>query len=126
MIHITQGSINTMVQDGKLNFEVNHPDEWTYAKISVINKDNGRIDTTSATPNKKASISVYKDGEYWVEAKISTREKTSDAFDVVFVKDASGNDTPNIFNELSISEKPIIIVAIIFGIVAIVGLKIRK
>ena len=72
LVHKTQGAINVFEEEGKLNFEISHPNGWSYAKISVINKDSGKTDTTSATPKKDSSISVTESGEHWVVAKIDS------------------------------------------------------
>ena len=55
VLHYTEGSISIVQQNEKLFFEIYHPEEWSFAKISITNSKDGRIDTTTATPDK-ASI----------------------------------------------------------------------
>jgi len=123
---ITKGAVSVLEQDGKLNFVISHPDEWSYAKISLINKETGKWDTVSATPSKEASILVFKNGEYWVEANIEVDGETFDAYETIKVRTASLDSNPNPFALLEIPERPIIIIFAIAILIALVGLKIRR
>ena len=42
LLHYTPGSVFVNQQDQKLFFEISHPEEWDFAKISVINSKNTR------------------------------------------------------------------------------------
>lgn len=125
LVHKTQGAINVFEEEGKLNFEISHPNGWTYAKISVINKDSGKTDTTSVTPKKDSSISVTESGEHWVIAKIDSNGTTFDAYEVVDVKTAA-KESFGFSKFLDIPERPIIIVVVIGVIISLVGLKLRN
>ena len=125
LVHKTQGAINVFEEEGKLNFEISHPNGWSYAKISVINKDSGKTDTTSVTPKKDSSISVTKSGEHWVIAKIDSNGTTFDAYEVVNVKTVPKANF-NFSKFLDIPERPIIIVVVIGVIISLVGLKLRN
>ena len=70
LIHYTKGSILVNQENEKLFFEIEHPDKWSFAKISVTNSKNGNMDTTTTTPNKKTSIEIYENGEYWIQMKL--------------------------------------------------------
>ena len=126
IVHMTLGTIEVTEKDGVMNFEILSPKDWSYAKISVIDKDNGIIDTTSATPARDASITVYSSGDYWIDSKIRVEEETFDAYDIVHVKAATEKKQVNLFNLINIPEKPLLIIAAIVSIIALVGLKIRK
>ncbi len=125
LVHKTQGVINVFEEEGKLNFEISHPDGWSYAKISVINKDSGQTDTTSATPKKDSSISATKSGEHWVIAKIDSNGTTFDAYEVVNIKTVPKANF-DFIKFLDIPERPIIIVVVIGVIISLVGLKLRN
>jgi len=125
LVHKTQGAINVFEEEGKLNFEISHPNGWSYAKISVINKDSGKTDTTSVTPKKDSSISVTKSGEHWVIAKIESNGTTFDAYEVVNVKTVPKANF-NFSEFLDIPERPIIIVVVIGVLISLVGLKLRN
>lgn len=125
LVHKTQGAINVFDEEGKLNFEVSHPNGWSYAKISVISKDSGKTDTTSATPKKDSSISVTESGEYWVIAKIDSNGTTFDAYEVVDVKTAAKANF-DFIKFLDIPERPMIIVLVIGVIISLVGLRLRN
>jgi len=125
LVHKTQGAINVFEEEGKLNFEISHPNGWSYAKISVINKDSGKTDTTSVTPKKDSSISVTKSGEHWVIAKIDSNGTTFDAYEVVNVKTVPKANF-NFSKFLDVPERPIIIVVVIGVLISLVGLKLRN
>ena len=102
------------------------PKKWTYAKISIINGETGKTDTTSATPINDATISVYEPGEYWVESKIRYNDETFNVYEKFEVKSIPQTQSIDLFNLLDIPEKPIIIVFFVMIAIALVGLKIRK
>ena len=81
------------------------------------------IDVTSATPQKDASVHVYENAEYWIEAKIKSDDKTYDAFDVIQVDSVTGK-TKGL--EFGIPERQVAIIAIVVIIVGIVGLMIQR
>jgi len=125
LIRSSQGSISSYEEGGKLNFEINEPKDWTYAKISVINSKTGEIDTTSARPDKKADITVYENGEYWIEAKIELDGKTYDAFEKVQVNSATPKNN-QLLDDFEIPERQIAIITAIVIIIAIVGFSFRR
>ncbi|MCV0401247.1 MAG: S8 family serine peptidase [Nitrosopumilus sp.] len=123
LLHYTKGSVSTTQQNEKLSFEIYHPEEWSFAKISVINSNDGSELTTTATPEKKASIDVYENAEYWIDVKIRVNGNTSSAFNVIEINSLNQNqDRINI----DIPERQIgIIIAAIIGI-AVFGIIKRK
>ena len=124
LMHYTKGSILVNQENEKLFFEIEHPDKWSFAKISVTNSKNGNMDTTTTTPNKKTSIEIYDNGEYWIEAKIKVNGNTSDAFNTIKINSLS--EKIEKIELTNIPEKQIIIIISIVTIVGIVGLLIRK
>ena len=124
LLHYTQGSISVNQQNEKLLFEVYHPEEWSFAKISVINSKDGNIHTTTATPDKKASIEIYKNSVYWIDAKIRVNGNTSNAYNTIEINSLEENqdriDIPDI------PEKQIGIIAMIVIAVGIFGLLKRR
>ena len=124
LLHYTPGSISVNQQDQKLFFEIYHPEEWSFAKISLTNSKNGKTDTTTATPNKKASMEIYENAEYWIDAKIRVNGNTSDTFNTIEVSSLSENS--NILEIIGIPEKQIGIIAGIVIIIGIIGLIKRK
>ncbi len=125
LLHFTEGSISVLQDNGKLNFGIYHPEPWTFAKISVTNSKDGSTDITSSTPTKTASVNVYENGEYWVEAKIRVGEETFDAFNIIEVNSVmSGSSKP--FGLFDLPEKQVGIIIAIVVIIGIVGLKITK
>jgi len=126
LVQVTEGAIGITEDDGKLNFKISHPDEWSYAKISLINSITGKEKTTTSTPNRDGIILAPENGLYWVEANIKVNDETFDAYETIQVESVSTYGVLDIFQSISVPERQL---AIIFGIIAIislVGLKIRK
>jgi len=124
LLHYTQGSVSVNEQNEKLFFEIYHPEEWSFAKISVINSKDGNIYTTTTTPDKKASIEIYENSEYWIDAKIRVNGNTSNAFSTIEINSLDENQ--NRINEMDIPEKQIAIISIILIGIAVFGLIKRK
>ncbi len=125
LLHFTEGSISVSQENGKLNFEIFHPESWSFAKISVTNNKDGSTDTTSATPGQIVSMNVYENGEYWVESKIRVGEESLDAFNIIEVNSVlAGSSKP--FELFDLPEKQIGIIVVIVVIVGLVGLQISK
>ena len=121
LIHHTEGSILAYQENEKLIFEINHPDKWSSAKITVTNSKNGNTHTITTTPDKKTSLEIYENGEYWINAKIRVDEKTSDAFHTIKI-----TSLPEKIEIMNIPEKQIILIISVIIIIGTVGLLIRK
>ncbi len=124
--YLTQGTIQVNEKNGEMRFNVLSSKDWTYAKISVRDKNNMIIDTTSSTPTKDGKITVYMPGQYWVEAQIKVSGETFETYETVNVKTATQNKPLEFLNMLNVPERPILIIFVAIVIIALVGLKIRK
>ena len=116
LLHYTPGSISVNQQNQKLFFNIYHPEEWEFTKISVINSKDGKTDTTTALPNKKASIEIYENAEYWIDAKIRVNGNTTDAFNTIVITSLPENS-----HKLELIDIPEKQIGIIAGIIIIVG-----
>jgi hypothetical protein len=123
VLRVSEGAITINEDDGKLDIVVVNPESWSYAKITAINKDTGKILTDSITPDKKSEFVIYEPGEYWIEAKIEADENTLNVFDTIKIETVSEK---NLISTLNFPEKPILIVVAIMIVTAIVGLSIRR
>jgi len=121
LIHHTEGSISAYQENEKLIFEINHPDKWSSAKITVTNSKNGNTHTITATPDKIISLEIYENGEYWINAKIRVDENTSNAFHTIKITSLSEK-----IEIMDIPEKQIILIISVMIIIGTVGLLIRK
>ena len=81
--------------------------------------------TESITPSKNSELTVYEPGEYWIEAKIKDDDRTLSAYATIQVEKIE-HDEKNLANALNLPEKPILIIAAIMIVTAIVGLSIRR
>ncbi|MGB1378212.1 MAG: S8 family serine peptidase [Nitrosopumilus sp.] len=124
IIHYTEGSISAFEENEKLFFEINHPDKWSFTKITVTNSKNGNTETLTATPEKNPSMKVYENGQYWIEAKIISNGNTTDAFDLIKINTVS--EKSEVIELRNIPEKQIIIIISIVAIVGIIGLLIKR
>ena len=124
LLHHTPGSISVNQQNQELFFEINHPEEWSFAKISVTNSKDGETNTTTTTPDKKASIEIYENAEYWIEANIRSNENTTSAFNTIKI-----NSLPENLKKMEIVNIPeqqiglIIVMIIIIGIFGLIKKK---
>ena len=124
LLHYTEGSISVTQQNQMLYFDINHPEEWSFTKILVTNSKDGSTVTTTTTPDKKASIEIYENSEYWIDAKIRVNGNTSNAFNTIEINSLEGNyDRINIPH---IPEKQIGIIAIFLIGIGIFGLLKRR
>ena len=123
LLHYTQGSISVNQQNQKLFFEINHPEEWSFAKISVTNSKDGKTDTTTTTPNKESFIEIYENSEYWIDAKIRVNGNTSDAFSTTEINSLARDSQRS--EIIDIPERQVVMIAASVAIIGIVGLIIR-
>ena len=122
MVRVSEGAITINEDGGKFNVDISSPSSWSYAKISVINQETGKMFTESITPSKNSELTVYEPGEYWIEAEI---DRTLSAYASIHVEKIEHNEK-NLVNALNLPEKPILIIAAIMIVTAIVGLSIRR
>jgi minor extracellular serine protease Vpr len=122
IVRVSEGSITINEDGGKLSIDVSSPSSWSYAKISIINKETGKTFTDSIVPGKNSELTVYQPGEYWIEAEI---DRTLSAYATIQVEKIEHSEK-NLANMLNLPEKPILIISAIMIVTAIVGLLVRR
>jgi minor extracellular serine protease Vpr len=75
-------------------------------------------------PNKDASIDIYENAEYWIDAKIRVNENTTDAFNTIQISTLPENSQR--LDIIDIPERQIGIIAVIVIAVGIIGFIKRK
>jgi len=125
IVRVSEGAITINEDGGKLRIDVSSPSTWSYAKISIINQETGKLFTDSIVPGKNLEMAVSQPGEYWIEAKIKDDDKTLNAYATIQVEKIEHSEK-NLANILNLPEKPILIIAAIMIVTAIVGLSIRR
>jgi len=125
IVRVSEGAITINEDGGKLGIDISSPSSWSYAKISIINQETGKTFTDSIVPGKNSELTVYEPGEYWIEAKIKDGGKTLSAYATIQVEKIE-HDEKNLANALNLPEKPILIIAAIMIVTAVVGLSIRR
>lgn len=126
LIHITKGTINTNERDGLISFNLFYPENWTYAKISLTNKETEETLFTSITPMKNSSLRVYNIGEYWIGAQITTNKTIDNAYGTIIVNNPSEKTGFELLEKSGIPLKQILIISGLLLTTGIIGLKIRR
>ncbi len=122
IFHYTPGSVSVIQQNNKLLFDIYHPEEWSFAKISITNSKDGIVETTTATPNKNSFIEIYENAEYWIDAKIRVNGNTSSAFNTIDVRTLEERERLDI----DIPEKQMGIIVVSVVIIGIVGIILKR
>lgn len=91
LIYLTKGTLNANSNDGEINFSINYPQGWSYAKISIIKSGTHQIQTTAITPQENRTLSVHEPGTYWIEADINSTNETDHAYQTLTVNHVSQN-----------------------------------
>jgi len=128
VVRVTKATVLVNEDDGVLSFDVSGHPSWSYAKISVTNKETGETFTESITPTKKSELTVYQPGEYWIEANIKEIDglssKTLDVYETIKIEKAEKNQS--FVNTLNLPEKPLLIITAVMIITVVAGIFIRK
>lgn len=124
LVHLTKGTLNVNQDNGQINFSIDYPEKWSYAKISLIKAGSHDVKTTAITPNNTATLSIHNMGEYWIQADIKVENKTEHAYQILTVNQVSENiDFEDIFH---IHLKQVIIISTILIIAVLVSLAVRR
>lgn len=124
LLHYTPGSISVNQQNDKLTFDIHHPEDWSFAKISVTNSKDGRALTTTMTPDKQGTVEIFENSEYWIDAKIKSGKNTSSAFNTIEI--STLEERSQRFDFIDLPEKQILIISGIITAVGIVGILKRR
>ena len=124
-IRISEATVDIIENDGNLFFEIIKPSEWTYAKITAINKNTLEKNSITFSPKENKPLSIFQSGEHWIESKITTDKKIFDVFDSIIVNSSLENKK-SILDDLENTERPILILSVIIVTIAIFGIRILK
>ena len=125
IVRVSEASIVISESENELSFQVKRPLDWDYAKITVTNSETFEERSISITPNKIESLKLYDPGTYWIEANVKSSEDTFDVYEFYEIKKDLSEEKPIVENS-ELPERALIILGIIFSIVVLVGLKLRK
>ncbi len=126
LVHVTKGAINTNEKDGALTFDLDYPDSWSYAKISVIKKGSNQIQSTSIVPQQTSSLVVNEPGEYWIQAQITTPHGVDDVYDTIMVEKPAEKTGIEFLGSFGVPIKEMVIISGIIIAAIIVGLVARR
>ncbi len=125
-VHVTNGTINTVQNDGILTFGLDYPGSWSYAKISVIKKNSEQMQSTSITPHQTSSLAIRESGDYWIQAQITTPRGVDNAYDTIMVEKSSEKTGIEFLGSFGIPVKEIIIISGVTIVAVIVGFVTRR
>lgn len=123
-VRVTNGTINVIENNGRLDFDIKSSDEWSYAKVSIFNTDSKLVDSVSMTPTSMEPIFVHDAGTYWVHAELKSGKKVTDLYNTVNV--ITPAESRFEFKDIGLPERPLLTIIGIAGIVIITGLLIRR
>ena len=124
-VRVSESTMNILKDDNGLLFQIKNPSDWTYAKITITNINTLDENSFSITPEKNSPLEVYTSGEYWVEANIKADKISFDVYETITV-DSESISEKSVVSDLIVSERPLIILAVIFAIVIVIGIGIRN
>ena len=124
-VRVSDATVNIIEENDELFFEILKPLEWTYAKISAVNKETLEKDSISFSSKSNSPLKIYKSGDYLIEAKISTDENTFDVYDSIKINLLSENEK-SVFYYLEEIERPVLILSIITVLVGIFGVRMLR
>jgi minor extracellular serine protease Vpr len=123
LLRISDGSVNVSESLGRLDFSIDSQKEWSYAKVSVFDSDSRLVDSVSLIPANSKPVFVREAGTYWIQAEVKSENETASIYNTITVHVPSSEQaTPDI----GIPGQQLAIIFIVAGIVAAVGLVIRK
>lgn len=115
IVHVTKGTIKENQNDAQLNFTIDYPGKWSYAKISLMKAGSQDVKTIGITPQNTKTITIHNTGEYWVQADIKVGNETDHAYEILTINHVT-KGYPDIEDILHI---PIKQTAIVFAIIII-------
>ena len=124
-VRVSDATVNIIEENDELFFEILKPLEWTYAKISAVNKETLEKDSISFSSKNNTPLKIYKSGDYWIEVKISTDENIFDVYDSIKINLLSENEK-SVFYYLEEIERPVLILSIITVLVGIFGVRMLR
>ena len=124
LVHLTKGTLKASQNNEQINFSINYPEKWSYAKISLIKAGSHDMKTTAIAPYNIRTLSIHDIGEYWVQADIKTGNETDHAYQILMINNVTENI--NFEDILHIPIKQVSIIFSILIIAIIVGLVVRR
>ena len=125
LVHVTKGTLEASQSDTQINFSIDYPGKWSYAKISLMKADSHDVKIIGITPQDSKIISIHNIGEYWIQADIKVGNETDHAYKTLMIDHITEN-YPDIEEILQIPIKQTIIIFSILIIAVMVSLVKRR
>lgn len=126
VIHMTKGTLLVDQSNGTLYFSIDYPDQWSYAKISLIKAGTDEVTSTSVTPQETSSLPVYEKGQYWILAQIKSSNETDEAYQTILVNKVAQKNIFDLQDTIGIPAKQVAIISGIIMITVTIGLVSRR
>ncbi len=117
IIRQTDGTISTTQENGRLSFQIDYPEDWSFAKITATGR-NGQTYVTSAIPSDTSYVDIYLNDLYYIQADIVSGLESSEVYDTVLVNTVSDDAAPPSYN---IPWRPIAVVGSVVSVLMIAG-----
>ena len=124
LVRVSANSVSAVNNEGKLDFRVYANDTWSYAKMSVFDKDDNLINMASITPAKSEPVIIRESGQYWIEANIKEKNSTANTYSTVFVESPARDQID--FGATGIPQRQMLIIAGIVGAIAMAWIVIKR
>lgn len=124
LLRVTNASININENNGRLDFEINTDEPWTYAKTTIFDTNYRLVGSTAMTPSSKEPLFIHRAGTYWVQVDLKAGGSTSSLYDSVVVNSTSNS----VFNiqDLGLPTQALLVIVVIAAVVAVAGIIIRR
>jgi len=124
LIHLSKGTLKVNQNNGQINFLINYPEKWTYAKISLMKAGSNEVKITGITPHDTRTLLVHDPGEYWIQADIKIGNNTDYVYQTLMINQIS--ETSDFEDILHVPVKQSAIISSILIIIVIGGLAFRQ
>ena len=118
-IYLTKGTLDVTSSNGEINFSLIYPNQWSYAKISIMESNTHEVKITSITPKNNQTISVHQPGLYWIEADIKTGNQTDHAYQTLIVNHTSQNISFEDITHIPLKQTIIIFLIVAFATILV-------
>ncbi len=90
IVHVNEATVSASNKDGRIWLSIDAPEDWTFAKVKIMNPENKRSQSVTLTPSTNLlSVPARSVGEHWIEADVVTDAGDMKGFSVLYVSDTS-------------------------------------
>ena len=122
MVYVDEVTLNATNEDGRIWLSIDLEENWTFAKVKVMNAENRHGYSVTLTPSSNLlGVPARNVGEHWIEADVITEYGDIKGFSVLYVSDVTAGGL--FYDYLSVSGIPLkeaFMIVSFLGITAVV------